>query len=370
MRCRSPPELEPSFLCRRECDLAVLSVVRDSMHSVCVAIKDTVVNQTSIQVGDLNLASDATDGIVFSQSGERVMAVEGHSVAYASKPLPAPYGVANFDLLLKTKQLQWFLDSYKLTDSLYAYENGLAENLAPCPGICLRKRGADDFYTSQCIAIWDTAASWNTNYGAAFAAYFTEYSGLAGFTAGSAAADTLIDALNADLATAVNPLKSGSAHATHGLNDRAIGDIMVITHLWMLGSVLVPNSFNDFVDGCCEVVAGLPASKLTTPKVPICPIGSHVLKQKMTVHPDGVDMIISNIKASPPSDSGTWVLSVDRRKFDASNALVDGTTEAGYPTVYLQQCATTPPTMHPLFPTEGSERCETVDAATTVAANL
>ena len=40
-----------------------------------LTIKDTVLDQTSISVGSLSLSSDAAEGILFSQGGEKVMAV-------------------------------------------------------------------------------------------------------------------------------------------------------------------------------------------------------------------------------------------------------------------------------------------------------
>ena len=55
-----------------------------------LTISDTVINQNSVKVGDLNLASEA-EGIVFRDSGEKVMAIESHQGVSTLAAVAKPY---------------------------------------------------------------------------------------------------------------------------------------------------------------------------------------------------------------------------------------------------------------------------------------
>ena len=55
-----------------------------------LTISDTVIDQNSVKVGDLNLASEA-EGIVFRDSGEKVMAIESHQGVSTLAAVAKPY---------------------------------------------------------------------------------------------------------------------------------------------------------------------------------------------------------------------------------------------------------------------------------------
>lgn len=314
--------------------------------------------------------------LVLSSVGGSINSTEiqeslGDLSKYAAPKSP-PYGVANFDMLLNAKQLRWYLDTYDNSGSCYQYEKSLPVNLLSCDGIGIRKIETDLFFTNHCCGIYTTAQDWNNGgYGINFKRYFDAYAESTEFTnnggAGSDNADALIDKLNAyidasgSLAGASSPIEPVRALVTTDtMNDRMIADIMIIVHLWLDTPTKVPVTLNDFTDGAAELIAGLPASKLELDangnKKNLCDRGQNMLRQHMTVHPDGVDMIAAMVKANPPSGDPTWTLVVDRRKFNLSNQLINPLTEDGWPTLYLNQCGSGTLIMHPLFPVENSVR--------------
>lgn len=328
-----------------------------------------------------NLVLESTNGSINSTESDSSK-IQESSVdlsIYAASKTPT-YGVANFDMLLNAKQLRWYLDSYDNSGSCYQYDKSLPENLSSCAGIGVRKTGPDSFFTNHCCGIYTTADDWNKGgYGINFEKYFNAYAFASPgvFTAdftnnggpGSAGADYLIDKIDSSgLSVVVQSVKNLPVHAQaspeNQMNDRMIGDIMIIAHLWLAG--FVPVTLNDFVDGASELIAGLPASKLELDvngnKKNLCDRGQNMLRQHMTVHPDGVDMIAAMVKANPPSGNPTWTLAVDRKQYNSAKQPIDSATEEGWPILYLNQCASFKPIMHPLFPVENSQRSIVYDS--------